>query len=410
MIKHRFAFFASCPLGLENLLAQEIEHLGAKSVSLSRGGVTIDCYNEVAIKVLLHSRIASRVFRLLYTFEEIKNEKDLYLKASDIKWKSLLEKNDTFKIHTAFGALPKERDEFRNTNFTSLKLKDAIVDWFRHYEGSRPSVNKDLPDHAFLLRVEKSPSNYRAKIYHDLSGHALHERGYRVAQTPAPIKENLAAGILGLLNWIPEKEHFHDGMCGSGTFLIEAALIAGKISPSYLKAQRLQSAPNSLLWTFQNSPWFKKDKHLQENFKSEISLTLNGLEDKLNHLKNIQLISGGDKDEKVIGYAKDNLKKAKLDFINLDIQDAREIPISPDPTLYLFNPPYGERLESKEQEQLNDLYFEMGEHWKKTFTGSRVAMFSGNFEAIKKIHLRSKKIANLKNGPIDCQLKEYALY
>ena len=148
MKKYKFEYFASCPGGLEDLLTQEILDLGAQTAKKVRGGVQFECFHEIALKVILYSRIASRVFKYLHSFECI-NEKDYYLEATDVKWKSLMDVEHTFRLTTIFGDLPFEREEFRNSQFATLKLKDAIVDYFRHFEGTRPSVAKDFPDISF---------------------------------------------------------------------------------------------------------------------------------------------------------------------------------------------------------------------------------------------------------------------
>lgn len=154
MKKYRFEYFASCSMGLEELLAQEILALGAKTTKTVRGGVQFEAFHEVALKVILYSRIASRVFKYLFTFDVL-NEKDYYLEATNIKWKSLMDVNQTFRLTTIYGDLPGEREEFRNSQFTNLKLKDAIVDWFRHHDGNRPRVGREFPDIAFLARIDR---------------------------------------------------------------------------------------------------------------------------------------------------------------------------------------------------------------------------------------------------------------
>jgi 23S rRNA G2445 N2-methylase RlmL len=412
MKKYRFEYFASCPTGLEELLSQEILSLGAKSTQPVRGGVQFECFHEIALKVILYSRLASRVFKFLFTFE-MSNEKDYYQSATEIKWKSLMDVHQTFRLTTIFADLPGEREEFRNSQFANLKLKDAIVDYFRHFEGSRPSVAKDFPDVTFLARIERGQElPYQATLMYDLCGDPLNQRGYRLAKTEAPLKENVAAGILKLLKWNPEEEGLIDGMCGSGTFLIEAALIAGNIPPSYLKVERYLKNPGYRFWTFQNYPWLTKDQHLMDNFKLLVeevrAATVTGLE-KLRKLKG--QIHGSDISEMSVMSAQENLKKAKL----ADIVEVEQLPVTMarpafQKGLFLSNPPYGERLEHGEEEKLRALYKDLGDHWKHNFKGHRAAIFTGNLEMLKHVGLRTSRRHILQNGDIECRLAEYELY
>lgn len=412
MKKYRFEYFASCPSGLEDLLAKELIDLGAKTTVPVRGGVQFESFHEVALKAILMSRLASRIFKYLYQFE-INNENEYYLGGTDIKWKSLMDVNHTFRLTTIFGDLPFEREEFRNSQFANLKLKDAIVDYFRHHEGVRPSVEKDFPDVSFLARIDRGQEKpYVATIMYDLCGDSLNQRGYRVAKAEAPVKENVAAGILKLVGWDPETEDFIDGMCGSGTFVIEAALMAAGIAPSFLKVEKHLKGLPIKQWTFLNYPWLTKDEFLLENFNlllKEISeSTTNGLK-KLANMKG--RISGNDLSEMSLISARENLKQAKLDsIIKLGQADARNLKPNENKTLFLCNPPYGERLEHGQEEKLRELYKGLGDNWKHNFKGHRAALFTGNLEMLKVVGLRTSKRHILFNGDIECRVAEYSLY
>lgn len=412
MKKYRFEYFASCPSGLEDLLARELMDLGAKLTVPVRGGVQFEAYHEVTLKVILMSRLASRVFKFLYKFE-VNNEKDYYLEATDIKWKSLMDVTHTFRLTTIFGDLPGQREEFRNSQFANLKLKDAIVDYFRHHEGERPNVEKDYPDVAFLARIDRGEEKpYVVTLMYDLCGHSLNQRGYRIAKTEAPVKENVAAGILKMVDWNPETEDLIDGMCGSGTFVIEAALMASGISPSFLKVERHLKNLETKQWTFLNYPWFTKDEMLQENFKKLLEeimdLTGKGFH-KLGQMRG--RISGNDLSEMSLISARENLKKARLDkFIELTQIDARVLNPNKNKTLFICNPPYGERLEHKEEEKLKALYKGLGDHWKHNFKGHRAALFTGNLEMLKVVGLKTSKRHIIFNGDIECRVAEYTLY
>jgi 23S rRNA G2445 N2-methylase RlmL len=199
----------------------------------------------------------------------------------------------------------------------TLRFKDAIVDHFRHYEGERPSVAKDNYDISFLLRISSGKEGFfRAEILQDLCGEPLNQRGYRVAQTTAPLKENLAAGILTLLNYNPEQEHFLDGMCGSGTFVVEAALIAGNIAPTYLSAIMLKKYPEEKPWSFLKSQWFVKDKYMNENFWKDIELINQETELGFTKLSKMKFkISGNEINEFTLVSAKENIRRVVTFFI-----------------------------------------------------------------------------------------------
>jgi 23S rRNA G2445 N2-methylase RlmL len=412
MKKYRFEYFASCPSGLEDLLAKELMDLGAKTTVPVRGGVQFESFHEVALKAILMSRLASRIFKYLYQFE-INNENEYYLGGTDIKWKSLMDVNHTFRLTTIFGDLPFEREEFRNSQFANLKLKDAIVDYFRHHEGVRPSVEKDFPDVSFLARIDRGQEKpYVATIMYDLCGDSLNQRGYRVAKAEAPVKENVAAGILKLVGWDPETEDFLDGMCGSGTFVIEAALMAGSIAPSFLKVEKHLKGFPMKQWTFLNYPWLTKDDLLIENFnlllKEITESTANGLK-KLADMKG--RISGNDLSEMTLISARENLKQAKLDtVIKLGQSDARNLKPNENKTFFFCNPPYGERLEHGQEEKLIELYRGLGDNWKHNFKGHRAALFTGNLDMLKVVGLRTSKRHILFNGDIECRVAEYSLY
>lgn len=412
MKKYRYEYFASCPVGIEELLNQEIIELGAKSAKITRGGVQFEAFHEIALKVILYSRFASRVFKFLYAFE-ITNEKDYYLEATEIKWKSLMDVEHTFRLTTIFGDLPREREEFRNSQFANLKLKDAIVDYFRHFEGERPSVAKDFPDVAFLARIDRGTDKpYLATILYDLCGEPLNQRGYRISKTEAPLKENLAASLLKLSQWNPEKEHLLDAMCGSGTLSIEAALMAGKIPPSYLRVEGYLRNTNIKLWTFLNYPWFTKDELLKENFQNLLNEVTDQTAKGLSYLKSRKgLIVANDLSETTLHAAKDNAKKAKLEgVIEFSQKDALELYPHGEKTLYICNPPYGERLEFGEEEKLKALYKGLGDHWKNHLKGHRAVLFTGNLTMLKFVGLKTSKRVILHNGDIECRLAEYNLY
>jgi 23S rRNA G2445 N2-methylase RlmL len=410
MKKYRFEYFASCPSGLEELLSQEIIALGAKSTKIVRRGVQFESFHEIALKIVLYTRLASRVYKYLFTFEVL-NEKDYYLEATDVKWKGLMEVNQTFRLITIFGDLPPEREDFRNSQFANLKLKDAIVDFFRHYEGERPSVERDNPDVAMLAMVERGEEKpFKVTLMLDLSGHPLHQRGYRVELVEAPVKENVAAAMLKLVNWDPTTEGLLDAMSGSGTIAIEAALIAADIPPSYLMVEHYLKNPDFKMWTFLNYPWLTKDTFLQENFKKLLEEITLATERGLKKLETMNIMASDISDRSLYA-TKDNLRKARLNgLVKVKQQDALESRPVSEKTLFICNPPYGERLGSGEEERLKALYSGLGDHWKHEFKGHRAAIFTGNLEMLKAVGLRTSKRHILFNGDIECRLAEYTMY
>jgi 23S rRNA G2445 N2-methylase RlmL len=404
MKKHRFDYFASCPSGLEELLEAEILSFGVKTTQKTRGGVSFEAYHENALKAVLESRLASRVLKTLYSFEAL-NEKDLYQELSQIKWKSIFESHQTFKFHVIFGDLPYEREVFTNSQFVALKAKDAVVDWFRHYEKERPSVDKDHPDFSFIIRIDPSPTDYKITLLWDLAGFPLHQRGYRSEHVIAPLKENLAAGLIQLLKWNDQTEHFYDPMCGSGTLVIEAALAKGQIPPSFLL---LEKQP----WSFLKSSWFLKDEYLKKNFEQFLidlkEKTVKGFQ----YLKQSKVsIHASDIDSHAIRALKQNLEISGLSqAVQVEQKEALSIARPEHPSLFFYNPPYGERLERGEEEKLVKLYHDLGEKWKSEYKNMRVGFFTGNIPLLKKISLRAERKLILYNGPIEARLATYLLY
>ncbi len=411
MEKHRFEYFASCPTGLEDLLAVELTSQGAETLKPQRGGVAFTTQsNLVPLKAVLRSRTASRVFKLLYSFE-CHNEMSMYQELADIKWKSLMDVFQTFRLTTIYGKLPMPREVFTNSQFTTLKAKDAIVDWFNHNSGRRPSVDKDRPDVSFLLRVDDVGEGlYRVQLLLDLCGNPLSQRDYRRAKTEAPVKENLAAGILMLLGWDPAKEGLVDGLCGSGTFLIEGALIAGDISPQFLKLRAWRKGQRP--WAFLSAQWFTKDSRLEEDFRALAEETLRSDEAGFGRLAELKpTLTGGDADPGVLISAKENVKAAGLSaLVPLVHMRAENLPSPSKPSLFVCNPPYGERLQPGEEDALRGLYHALGENWKKNWKGHRAAVLTGNLPLLKSISLRTSRRITLYNGDIECRVAEYRLF
>ena len=411
MDKYRFDYFASCPTGLEELLEKELRLSGAETVTLQRGGAAFTAQNQmVPLKAMMTSRVASRVFKLLYSFE-CHSEKAMYQELADIKWKALMDVFQTFRLTTIYGKLPFDREVFTNSQFTTLKAKDAIVDWFTHTQGRRPSVEKDHPDVSYLLRVDDAGEGlYKVQFMLDLCGSPLSNRGYRRVPTEAPVRENLAAGILLLLGWDPKTEGLVDGMCGSGTFLLEGAMLSAGISPQFLKLKDWKK--NMRPWAFLSNQWFTKDQQLQDSFRTLANEMLELDEAALARLMSERpTLTGGDMDARVIQAAKENIRVAGFEkIIPLVQMRAEELPAPAMKTLFICNPPYGERLQPGEDEELKKLYRDIGENWKKNWKGHRAAVLTGNLPLLKSISLRTSRRIPLYNGDIECRVAEYQLF
>ena len=411
MEKHRFDYFASCPTGLESLLEAELKLAGAESVTIQRGGAAFSAQDAlVPLKALLHSRVASRVFKLWYSFE-CHNEKSMYQELADIKWKAMMDVFQTFRLTTIYGTLPREREVFTNSQFTTLKAKDAIVDWFNHNHNRRPSVEKEHPDLSYLIRVDDAGEGlYKVQLMLDLAGNPLSNRGYRRVPTLAPVRENLAAGILMLLKWDPSSEGLVDGMCGSGTFLIEGAMLAAGLSPQFLKLKDWKKGQRP--WAFLSHQWFSKDKYLTEGFQKLAQETLATDQAALKTLEEKKpTLTGGDMDSHVLQAAKENIRVAGMErLIPLVQMRAEELPAPAMKSLFICNPPYGERLQPGEEAELKALYHAVGENWKKNWKGHRAGVLTGNLPLLKAISLRTSQRIALYNGDIECRVAEYQLF
>jgi 23S rRNA G2445 N2-methylase RlmL len=402
-------FFASCPSGLEQVLEEELKKIGIENTKAQTGGISFQCPMEMALKVILYSRIASKVFKVQYAFE-IKIEKDLYFEAKKIKWKALFDLTQTFKIHTQLISSfdKKKRSKFKNSLFMSQQLKDAIVDRFRDDNKERPSVSLDRPDIDLYVRIQPNINPFSVKedvsIMVDLCGEPLHQRGYRQKFVDAPLKENLAAGILKLIAKT-KKQNFIDGMCGSGTFVIEQMLMDLGIAPSFLKVKRYVEKEERYLWAFENLLMFTKDKYLIEAFDKLISKVYKDTQKCLKKEATCQYLAY-DNDARSVESTSYNATYAGLkEFIKVSKKDATTIkPV--DNCVFFANPPYGERIGA----DLENLYHDLGENLKKNFKGTKAYILTGNLILLKKISLRTSKRIPLFNGKIECRLVEYDLY
>ncbi|WP_353327804.1 THUMP domain-containing class I SAM-dependent RNA methyltransferase [Chitiniphilus shinanonensis] len=369
-------FFAPCPRGLEQLLADELAAVGAGEVRVVEGGVAFSGEWPLVYRANLHSRIASRI---LWRLEEraYRSEADLFRMAGRIDWPALFAVNRTIKV-----GVTAQRSPLRSVDFAALKVKDAICDVFRAATGERPSVDTASPE----VRIQLFLTDRTATLYLDTSGEPLFKRGYRQENVEAPLRENLAAGLLQLANWHGDCALL-DPMCGSGTFLIEAALLAMKRAPGrdrHFAFERL--AP------FDAEAW---QSIRQEARALELPAPPHP-------------IVGSDRDALSVAAARENLQAAGLtEHVALTVGDILDIPAPATAGVLIANPPYGVRLE--DQEALAEFYPLLGDALKRKFSGWRAYLFTADLRLPKLIRLSPSRRLPLYNGALDCRLYEFKL-
>ncbi|MDG0804022.1 bifunctional 23S rRNA (guanine(2069)-N(7))-methyltransferase RlmK/23S rRNA (guanine(2445)-N(2))-methyltransferase RlmL [Pectobacterium brasiliense] len=377
------ALFASTARGLEELLKSELESLGAQSCAVVQGGVHFEGDNRLLYQSLLWSRLASRILLPLNEFK-VHSDLDLYLGVQAIDWSTIFSIDKTFAVH-----FTGTNEDIRNSQYGALKVKDAIVDSFTRKTGQRPDVAKQQPD----IRVNVFLQRDMASVSLDLSGDGLHQRGYRDLAGLAPLKENLAAAIVLRSGW-KSGTPLVDPMCGSGTLLIEAAMIASDRAPGLHRTH----------WGF--NAWLKHDAELWREVTAEAQQRARqGLQ------ATTSRFFGSDNDRRVIEIAKANARRAGVaELISFDVRDAAQLknplPEGPKGTV-VSNPPYGERLES--EPALIALHNMLGRKMKSDFGGWQLSLFSASPELLSCLQLRAERQFKAKNGPLDCVQKNYQL-
>ncbi|GKV95264.1 ribosomal RNA large subunit methyltransferase K/L [Pectobacterium carotovorum subsp. carotovorum] len=377
------ALFASTARGLEELLKSELESLGAQSCTVVQGGVHFEGDNRLLYRSLLWSRLASRILLPLNEFK-VHSDLDLYLGVQAIDWSTVFSIDKTFAVH-----FTGTNEDIRNSQYGALKVKDAIVDSFTRKTGQRPDVAKQQPD----IRVNVFLQRDTASVSLDLSGEGLHQRGYRDLAGLAPLKENLAAAIVLRSGW-QNGTPLVDPMCGSGTLLIEAAMMAADRAPGLHRTH----------WGF--NAWLKHDAELWREVTAEAQLRARqGLQ------ATTSRFFGSDNDRQVIDIAKANARRAGVaELISFGVKDAAQLqnplPEGPKGTV-ISNPPYGERLES--EPALIALHNMLGRKMKSDFGGWQLSLFSASPELLSCLQLRAERQFKAKNGPLDCVQKNYQL-
>jgi len=373
-------FFATCPRGLEAVLVDELTQLGATKIEAVDGGAGFAGDKTVAWRVNLESRVATRVmWRVGRT--PYKSEDDIYKAALALNWPGWFDVGQTMMVKVTAVKSP-----LKSLEFITLRIKDAVCDKFRQVGGTRPSIDTREPDvriHAYLTATE-------CQFYVDTSGAPLYQRGNRKSSVDAPLRENLAAGIIKLTGWQPGMPLL-DPMCGSGTFLIEAALMA------------LDSAPG-----IKRSFGFEKLKDFDAPAWNAIRLAAQKRVKPASPMP----IFGSDSDIRAVRAARQNLEFAGLsNVVQVQQLDVLESPAPALPEgmtgILLSNPPYGERI--GEQDELAELYPQLAASLKKHFAGWNAFFLTSDLRMPKLMRLQPSRKTPLFNGPLECRLFEFRM-
>ena len=369
-------FFATAPRGLEPLLAGELSGLGAKSVAAVPGGVAFSGDWQTCYRANLWSRLASRILWRVAEFDYA-SEDDLHEAARKVDWMRYFTVEHTLRVNVSA-----QKSPLTSLDFATLRIKDAVCDRFREARGSRPNVDRANPD----VRVHAFLESARGAFYLDTSGEPLFKRGWRASAGEAPLRENLAAGIVLLSGWKPE-EPLLDPMCGGGTLLVEAAAMARGRAPGANRRFGFEK-----LKVFSASIW---EKEKRESLKPR------------NPPQTLQIF-GSDSDPRVLGDARRNIAAAGVDrWVKLEQADILERPAPAPSGVMIANPPYGERIGSREE--LAEFYPKLGSALKKNYPGWRCHFFTADMRLPKLVRLQPSRRVPLYNGALECRLFEFAI-
>jgi putative N6-adenine-specific DNA methylase len=370
----KFKIVAKTFAGLESVLAMELKALGAESVTPERRAVSFVGDKSMLYKSNFLLRTALKILKPVAQFRVDKKE-DLYLHAKDVRWSDYLTLGKSFSIDSTV-----QSELFVNSMYASLKVKDAIADYFRESTGKRPSVNQEDPD----IRIHIYLMGDYCEISLDSSGESLHKRGYRMGQGEAPVNEVLAAGMILLAGWNGETDFF-DPMCGSGTLLIEAAMIAKGIPAGI----------------YRKSFGFEKWLDFDENLFSEI---YNADYEKESSIK----IFGSDISIQSCAIAKANIKNAGL-AKSIEVESKDFLTLEPPFSngTIVTNPPYGERLKTQ---SITELYRAIGDVLKQKYAGYSAWIISSSEDGFKNIGLKPSRKIELFNGSLPCSFRNFELF
>ena len=371
-----FRMVAKTFFGFEDILAKELQILGAQEVEQGVRVVTFKGDKGFMYKANLALRTALKILKPIYFFRAT-NEETLYKGIQGVNWSKYINANQTFVIDATVHS-----DRFNHTEFVAQKCKDAIVDQFRTRTGQRPSIDKQYPDLRINIHIDKE----QVSVALDTSGNSLHQRGYRTATNIAPINEVLAAGMLMLSGW-EGKSDFIDPMCGSGTILAEAAMIACNIPANINRKE------------FAFEKWNDWDNDLFDQIVDSL-------------LKKVRefnyTMTGYDKAPSAVLKAKDNIANANLDeYVKISERNFFDTEKETKGPLHMvFNPPYGERLDI----EMERFYREIGDTFKQNYPGTDAWFITANLEALKFVGLKPSRKIKLFNGSLEARLVKYEIY
>ena len=375
-MEKNFKMVAKTFFGFEEILAKEVQKLGGQDVQTGTRMVAFSGDKGFMYKANLSLRTALKILKPIKWFK-VFNEKSLYDGISSIEWSQFMTEKQTFVVDVTLYS-----EAFNNSQFVALKTKDAIVDQFRAKSGVRPSIDKDFP----YLRIHIHLDRDQCTVSLDTSGESLHQRGYRSATNIAPINEVLAAGMLLLSDW-DGTSHFLDPMCGSGTILAEAAMIACNIPANIHRKE------------FAFEKWNDWDTNLFDQI-------IDSLMKKTREFH--YTIKGYDKAPSAVRKAQDNIQNANLDdYVTIEQKDFFETEKQTEGPLHMvFNPPYGERLDI----DMERFYREIGDTFKQSYPNTQAWLITANLEALKYVGLKPSRKIKLFNGKLEARLVKYDIY
>ena len=374
-MEQEFELIAKTFMGLENVLAQELTQLGANNIQIGRRMVAFTGNQEMMYRANFQLRTAIRILKPIAHFKAHSAE-DMYDEVRKIDWSQYIGQGKTFSVDSVVYS-----EEFRNSRFVTYKVKDAIVDQFREATGTRPNISVSNPD----IRLNIHIAEDQATLSLDSSGESLHRRGYRQESVEAPLNEVLAAGMILMSGWKADTD-FIDPMCGSGTLLIEATLIARNINPGVFRKA----------FAFEKWPDFNQE--LFDTIYNDDSQE----RDFAHH------IYGYDVDMKAVNTARLNVKAAGLSqTITVEQQDFKDFKKPAEKSIIMTNPPYGERISTPD---LLGTYKMIGERLKHEFGGNEAWILSYREECFEQIGLKPSIKIPLYNGSLECEFRKYALF
>lgn len=375
MKNEKFEIIAKTFQGLEDVLAQEVTVLGGEDVEIGKRMVSFKGDKEMLYKANLYCRTALRILKPIFTFTASDTD-EVYEKIKSFDWDQYLSPEQTFSIESVVFS-----EEFKHSKFVTYRVKDAIADYFSEKTGKRPSVRLNNADIMLNLHI----AHNFCTLSLDSSGESLHKRGYRVSQTEAPINEVLAAGLILKTGWQGDK-NLIDPMCGSGTILIEAAMIATNTAPGIYRKD------------FAFERWNDYDEELFDRLYNDDS----------NEKEFDFKIYGSDISPKAIAIAQENIKSAGMSkYIDLQVKPFQQYTEVPEKGLLISNPPYGERISSKD---LLGLYEMIGTQLKYVFKGYDAWIISYHDECFDKIGLKPAVCMEMMNGSLECEFRKYEIF